>query len=108
MPQSVKRNKVLKPTHPGEVIRYDVLEPLGMSVNRLALELRVPVTRMSEIVHGRRGISADTALRLARYLGSSPRFWMNLQSDYDIRIAQGASGDTIDRQVHPRNETAVA
>ena len=108
MAQSVKKNKALKPVHPGEVIKFDVMEPLGISVNRLALELRVPATRMSEIVHGRRGITADTALRLARFLGTSPRFWMNLQSDYDIRVAENATGEEIQQQVRPsRSEREI-
>jgi addiction module HigA family antidote len=71
--------------HPGETIREDYLKPLGMSVNKLAIELRVPATRMTEIVNGRRGITADTALRLARYFNTTPRFWLNLQ-----RTAPGA------------------
>jgi addiction module HigA family antidote len=73
--------------HPGETIREDFLKPLGMSVNKLALELRVPATRMTEIVHGRRGISADTALRLARYFNTTPKFWLNLQASYDLAMA---------------------
>ncbi len=70
--------------HPGETIREDYLKPLKMSINKLALELRVPATRMTEIVNGRRGISADTALRLARYLNTTPRFWLNLQASYEL------------------------
>jgi antitoxin HigA-1 len=73
--------------HPGETIREDFLKPLGMSVTRLALELRVPATRMTEIVHGRRGITADTALRLARNFNTTPKFWLNLQASYDLAIA---------------------
>jgi addiction module HigA family antidote len=98
-----KDKKQIDFVHPGEIIKSDVLEPLGMSVNRLALELRVPVTRISEIVHGRRSITADTALRLARYLGTSPQFWMNLQSDYDLWIAANTTGQEIGAQVQPRN-----
>jgi addiction module HigA family antidote len=73
--------------HPGETIREDFLKPLRMSVNRLAQELRVPATRMNEIVNGRRGITADTALRLGRYFNTTPRFWLNLQASYDLAIA---------------------
>src|SRR5712691_588059 len=102
MAQNVKKNKKLKPVHPGEVIKGDVLDPLGMSVNKLALELRVPVTRMSEIVHGRRSVPADTALRLARYLGTSPQFWTNLQADYDLQVAEDEIGEEINLQVRPR------
>ncbi len=70
--------------HPGETLREDFLKPLGMSMNKLALELRVPATRLTEIVHGRRGITADTALRLARYFNTTPKFGLNLQSSYDL------------------------
>jgi antitoxin HigA-1 len=73
--------------HPGETIREDYLKPLGMSVNKLAPELRVPATRMTEIVNGRRGIIADTALRLARYFNTTPRFWLNLQASYELAKA---------------------
>ena len=72
---------------PGETIREDYLKPLGMSVNRLAMELRVPATRMTEIVRGRRGITADTALHLARYFNTTPKFWLNLQASYDLAVA---------------------
>src|SRR5690242_15156750 len=88
--------------HPGETIREDYLKPLGMSVNRLAIELRVPATRMTEIVNGRRGITADTALRLARYFDTTAKFWLNLQSSYDLSIAAEAKQDEIVRTVHPR------
>ena len=88
--------------HPGETILEDYLKPLGMSVNRLALELRVPATRMGEIVHGRRGITADTALRLARYFNTTPQFWLNLQTSYDIATAAESKAKEIERTVHPR------
>jgi antitoxin HigA-1 len=91
----------LPPVHPGEILREDLLRPLGISINRLGRDLRVPVTRMSEIVNGRRGISADTALRLARYF-ATPEFWMNLQAAYDLESAQRVSADRIARDVHPR------
>ena len=96
-----KRAKVT-PVPPSETLLEDFLKPLTLSVNRLALELRVPVTRMSEIVHGRRSITADTALRLARYFGSSPQFWINLQANYDLEVAQDAAGSEIESQVKPR------
>lgn len=73
-----------------------------MSANRLALELHVPVTRINEIVNGRRSITADTALRLARYFSISPQFWMNLQANYDLELAHDASGEQIEGQVNPR------
>lgn len=88
--------------HPGETIREDYLKPLEMSVNRLALELRVPATRMAEIVHGRRGITADTALRLARYFNTTPKFWLNLQASYDLAIAAKSKAREIRRTVRPR------
>ena len=89
------------PIHPGETLSEDFLKPLDLSVNRVALELRVPVTRINEIVHGRRSITADTALRLARYFGSSPQFWMNLQTNYDLEVTQDTAGGKIDSQVKP-------
>jgi len=88
--------------HPGETIREDYLKPLGMSVNRLAIELRVPGTRMLEIVHGRRGITADTALRLARYFNTSAKFWLNLQASYDLAVTAETRQQEILRTVHPR------
>jgi addiction module HigA family antidote len=88
--------------HPGDTIREDYLKPLGMSVNRLAIELRVPATRMLEIVNGRRGVSADTALRLARYFDTTPKFWLNLQTSYDLAVAADAKQSEITRTVQPR------
>ena len=97
-----KKARRLPPVHPGEILREDLLKPLRISINRLARDLRVPVTRISEIVNGRRGITADTALRLARYFGTTPEFWMNLQAAHDLDLAQRASADRIARDVHPR------
>ena len=97
------RNRIPFPhPHPGETIREDYLKPLGMSVNRLALELRVPSTRMTEIAHGRRGITADTALRLARYFNTTPKFWLNLQTSYDLAVAAETKAEEIARTAHPR------
>ena len=79
------------------------MSPLGLSANRLARDLRVPATRISEILHGRRGISADTALRLARYFGTTPQFWMNLQAAYDLDVAERESASSIEREVFPRD-----
>lgn len=79
------------------------MAPLGLSINRLARDLRVPVNRMSEIVNGRRGISADTALRLARYFRSTPEFWLNLQSRYDLQRAKRDLAELIARDVRPRD-----
>ena len=97
-----KNGRRLPPVHPGEILREDLMKPLGLSINRVARDLRVPVTRMSEIVNRRRSVSADTALRLSRYFGSSPQFWMNLQAAYDLEVVTRASAERIERDVHPR------
>jgi addiction module HigA family antidote len=102
----VSEKELLPPVHPGEIIKEDVLRPLGMSVNRLALELRVPVSRLNEIVNGRRSITADTALRLGRYLGTSAQVWLNLQAAYELEVAERSSIREIKRQVHPRRDAA--
>lgn len=96
-----KSQKPLPPIHPGEILRADFMEPLQLSMNRLALDLRVPVTRIAEIVHERRGITPDTALRLARYFNTSPGFWLNLQSAYDLEVAQDKLSRVIEREVRP-------
>ena len=96
------KKEKLPPIHPGETLREDFLAPLEMSANRLAIELRVPVTRVSEILHCRRSITADSALRLGRYFGTSPRFWMNLQANYDLEVALDAKGEQIERSITPR------
>ena len=96
-----KRAK-LSPIPPGETLREDFLVPLNLSINRLALELRVSVTRINDIARGRRSITADTALRLARYFGTSPQFWTNLQANYDLELAQDAIGAEIESQIKPR------
>src|SRR5258705_5280177 len=88
--------------HPGETLREDYLKPLGMSVNKLALELRVPATRMTDIVNGRRGITADTALRLARYFNTTAGFWLNLQTSYDLAKVAETVLREIDRTGRPR------
>ena len=90
-----------KPTTPGEILREDFLLPLGLSMNRLALDLRVPVTRIAEIVRERRGVTPDTALRLARYFNTSARFWLNLQTAYDLEVAEDELAQSIDREVSP-------
>ena len=94
--------KKLKPLHPGETIREDVLNPLGMSVNQLARAIAVDAPRLSEIVRGRRGITPDTALRLARYLGTTAEFWLGLQLEYDLRIARAERLKMIEREVRPK------
>jgi addiction module HigA family antidote len=86
-------------THPGEVLLEEFLKPLGISQNKLALDIRVPGTRILEIVHGRRAITPETALRLARYFGTSPEFWLNLQQNYDLSKARVENEATIEQQV---------
>ena len=97
----MKRSAKLAPIHPGEILREDFMKPLGISMNRLALDLHVPVTRIAEIVHERRGISPDTALRLGRYFNTSARFWLNAQAAYELEVAQDELQHTIDRDVRP-------
>jgi addiction module HigA family antidote len=92
----------MAPLHPGEMLREEFMKPLGLSSNALAIELRVPVTRISEIVRKRRGITADTALRLARYFNMSPNFWMRLQMDYDLESAADAEETAIHETIRPR------
>lgn len=86
-------------THPGEMLRQEFLVPLGMSQNALALKIRVPATRIGEIIHGKRAITPDTALRLARFFGNSPEFWLNLQQMHDLSKAKLELGKTIEREV---------
>jgi antitoxin HigA-1 len=93
--------KRLPPIHPGEILREDYLRPLGLSMNKLALDLHIPVTRIAEIVHERRGITADTAMRLGRYFNTSARFWLNLQAAYDLEVAERELERTIERDVRP-------
>jgi addiction module HigA family antidote len=95
------KSRRLPPIHPGEILREDFLKPLGLSMNRLALDLRVPVTRIAEIVHERRGITPDTALRLARYFNTSASFWLNAQAAHDLEVAQDELQPEIDRDVRP-------
>ncbi len=89
-------------THPGEILREEFLAPLGMSANALARELRVPPNRITAIVNGTRSVTAETALRLARYFGTTPEFWINLQAGHDLSRAQAESGREIARAVRPR------
>ncbi|WP_306535489.1 HigA family addiction module antitoxin [Geobacter sp.] len=92
----------MRPIHPGEVLREEFLIPLGMSAHALALELKVPAPRINDIVRERRAVTPDTALRLARYFGTTPQFWLNLQSSYDLKIAERELGTKIEREVHTR------
>src|SRR5450432_4127105 len=93
---------MISPSHPGETIKEDYLLPLDMSVNKLAKALGVGTARLNEIVRGERGVTADTALRLARYFDTSAEFWLNLQTLYDLRTAQAKAGARIAKEVKPR------
>jgi len=95
-------NDRLPPIHPGEILREEFLSPLGMSAHQLALALRVPATRINDIVHEKRGITADTALRLSRYFGTTPRFWMNMQASWELEVAEDQLGSALQREVLPR------
>ncbi len=95
----------MRPVHPGEILRGE-LEALGTSANALAKALAVPVNRITAILHGHRGVTADTALRLARYFGTTPQLWLNLQQTYDLRRAEIAVGRQIAKNVQPRDTAA--
>ena len=90
----------MEPIHPGEVLMLEYLEPLGLTQYRVAVAIGVPPRRINEIVHGKRGITADTALRLARYLGTSERFWLNLQGRYELEVERDRLAGTLD-QIKP-------
>ena len=96
----------MRPIHPGEILREEFLVPLGLSANAVALALRVPAPRINDIVRERRAVSADTALRLARHFGTSAEFWLGLQSDYDMRVAQIENGERIAQEVMPLEQAA--
>jgi len=99
---SKKRNGQMTPIHPGEILREDLMKPLGLTVTGLSRDLKIPVSRMSEVVNGRRSLNADTALRLSRYFGNTPEFWINLQAAYDLRLTIHSSASRIEREVRPR------
>ena len=92
----------MRPIHPGEILREEFLVPLNMSAHALALELKVPAPRINDIVRERRAITPDTALRLARYFGNTPQFWMNLQTSFDLKRAERETGPKIMKEVHSR------
>jgi len=89
----------LKPIHPGEVLTEDFMAPHGLTANRLALDLHVPANRISDVIRGKRAITADTALRLGRYFSTSPAMWMNLQARYDLEVSEDELGQKIKREV---------
>jgi addiction module HigA family antidote len=94
------KRKLLEPIHPGEILLEEFMKPLGISINRLARDVAVPPGRVSAIVNGKRAITADTALRLGRYFGTSPEVWIGLQADYELRIAQRTIGPEVEKRVH--------
>ena len=98
----------MRPIHPGEVLREEFLMPLGMSAHALALELKVPAPRINDIVRERRAVTPDTALRLARYFGTTPEFWLNLQIAYDLKLVRRELGARIDREVRTREAAWLA
>ena len=98
-------SKRLSPVHPGEILRKEFLEPMGLSRNRLAMALHVPARRINEIVLGKRGVTADTALRLSRYFGMSPQFWLGLQMDYELDVAEDLLEGRIEQEVTPMSAT---
>ncbi len=97
-----RANKYRMPPHPGRILKEDLLIPLGMSINQLAHALRVPANRLSQIVQGKRAITPDTSLRLARYFGFSPDYWLNLQVHYDLEVARRRLGRRIEGEITPR------
>jgi addiction module HigA family antidote len=98
----LEEGALMPPLHPGEMLREEFMKPLGLSANALAMELRVPVSRISEILRERRGISGDTALRLARYFNMSPEFWMGIQTRFELDSAADAAGAAIESEIRPR------
>ena len=98
----ISKQKLLEPIHPGEILLEEFMRPMGISINMLARDIAVPPGRISAIVNCKRAITADTALRLGRYFGTSPEVWMGLQSDYELRIAQRTIGHEVEKRVHCR------
>jgi addiction module HigA family antidote len=96
----------LSPIHPGEVLLEEFLKPMELSQNRLAIDIGVDARRINEIVQGKRSVTADTALRLARFFGNSPQFWVGLQSQYDLDVAEDTLGERLEREVRPMTTAA--
>jgi len=94
------RKEKMDPIHPGEILLEDFLKPLGISQYRLAKDISVPPRRINEIVHRKRSVSADTALRLSKYFGNSERFWLNIQTKYDLEVEKDKLGERLEREVH--------
>lgn len=100
------KKKRIRPIHPGEILLEEFLHPMKLSQNRIALDMRVPPRRINEIVLGKRRITADTALRLAKYFNTSSQFWLGLQMDYDLDITEDKVGERIKKEVHTHNQSA--
>jgi addiction module HigA family antidote len=98
-------SKKMNPLHPGEILLEEFLKPMNLSQNKLALDIRVPARRINEIVHGKRRITADTAMRLAKYFKMSPQFWLGLQMDYDLDVAEDQLADRIENEVQEYQST---
>lgn len=99
--------KKLSPIHPGEILEEEFLKPMGISQYRLAKDISVPPRRINEIIHGKRSITADTALRLGKFFGISAQFWLNLQTRYDLEVAEDLLSDRLDKEVHTLNVGAA-
>ncbi len=97
-----QRDQTLQPIHPGEILREEFMKPMGLTQYRLAKDISVPPRRINEIFHEKRAITADTALRFSRYFGNSARFWMNLQSRYELETARALLKDRLDEEVTPQ------
>lgn len=97
----MEENKLLDPIGPGEILRDDFMEPLGISINKLARDIAVPLNRISDIINGKRGITVDTVLRLQRYFGVEAQFWLNLQSEYDLRTLKRKIWSEIEQRIIP-------
>ena len=102
----MSNNEVLDPIRPGEILREDFMETMNISINKLSRDLAVPPNRISEIVNGKRGLTADTALRLERYFGVEAQFWLNLQSEYDLRMMKRKIGPDIEQRIIPVKKLA--
>lgn len=100
----IKNN--MRPIHPGEILREEFLEPLGMTASALSTQLRVPAPRINDVVRERRGISTDTALRLARFFNTTPQFWLNLQTSFDLKQTELEVGKKIEHEIHPMHVAA--
>ena len=100
-------NKKLNPIHPGEILMEEFLKPIGVSQYRLAKDISVPPRRINEIVHGRRSVTADTALRFGRFFGMSPQFWLNLQTRYDLEVTEDSLGNRLEKEVHRLESNAA-